>query len=376
MYYRYVHAGGCTASAMGMDAAAVMPLSGRPSTAPPHATWSWRTSQVLRLATIARPSQGRFARLRSLDGGMLLPRTTRLHGTLARGARRALSSSSSSSSSSTSSDKTTHFGYTTVPKDEKEHLVKGVFERVASRYDLMNDLMSAGVHRVWKDTVVGLLGCRHLGMHNHQHLDVAGGTGDIAFRIAHDLTKCAEGRRTATGAPHARAAAGEPPGGRSRIVVSDINPSMLAEGEKRAQSMAALSSPAAPEMEWVTADARKLPFDDGTFDAYTIAFGLRNVTVIEEALAEACRVLRPGGRFLCLEFSHVAHPVLALAYEKYSFDVIPALGELVANDRESYQYLVESIRKFPKQEELLVMMRCASPAAPRACAISCLSSAT
>ena len=142
-----------------------------------------------------------------------------------------------------------------------------------------------------------------------------------------------------------------------RIVVTDINPNMLAEGRRRAEQMQSLASPASPQLEWVTSDARRLPFDDESFDLYTIAFGLRNVTRIEEALREARRVLRPGGRFVCLEFSHVTNPLLAAVYEKYSFHVIPAMGELVASDRASYQYLVESIRKHPKQEQLAQMMR-------------------
>lgn len=243
-----------------------------------------------------------------------------------------------------SSSRTTHFGFKTVPEQDKERLVGHVFDSVASSYDVMNDLMSGGIHRVWKDTFVGMIGASARGSGNLQVLDVAGGTGDIAFRIADELAR----------APPAADAAevdDEP----ARIVVSDINPNMLAEGRRRAEALPADS--ARPLLEWVTADARQLPFDDCTFDVYTIAFGLRNVTRIDEALREAHRVLRPGGRFLCLEFSHVTNPALAAVYDTYSFNVIPAMGELVAGDRASYQYLVESIRKHPKQDDLAQMMR-------------------
>jgi len=212
----------------------------------------------------------------------------------------------------------------------------------------MNDVMSAGVHRVWKDTMVEMLGVRSAcSGANLQVLDVAGGTGDIAFRIAHEMAR----------AQPLRSAPPEDVTEAPRIVISDINPAMLAEGRRRAEQMPSLASPPAPRLEWLTADARRLPFDDCTFDVYTIAFGIRNVTRIDEALREAHRVLRPGGRFVCLEFSHVTNPLLAMAYEKYSFNVIPRMGELVANDRASYQYLVESIRKFPKQEVFADMMR-------------------
>lgn len=256
-------------------------------------------------------------------------------------------------SSSSSTEKTTHFGFKTVAEDDKERLVGNVFHNVASRYDVMNDVMSAGVHRVWKDTLVGMLWPRAPSNANLQVLDMAGGTGDIAFRIADELAKnpAAAGRSPTSSAAAAAAADEEP----ARIVVCDINPSMLAEGRARAELLP--DSPTRPRLEWVTADARQLPFDDCSFDVYTIAFGLRNVTKIDEALAEAHRVLRPGGRFLCLEFSQVTNPLLAAAYDAYSFKIIPAMGELVANDRASYQYLVESIRKHPKQEALAQMMR-------------------
>jgi 2-methoxy-6-polyprenyl-1,4-benzoquinol methylase len=270
----------------------------------------------------------------------------------ARGARgfASASSTTSSSTSSSSSGKTTHFGYQTVPEEEKERLVGHVFESVASQYDLMNDVMSAGVHRLWKDTMVGMIGAQALGADRLQVLDVAGGTGDIAFRIANDVAASAA---AANRAPSPTSEADDDEA--ARIVVCDINPHMLAEGRRRAEQLPPKAH--RPRLEFVTADARKLPFDDCSFDVYTIAFGIRNVTVIEEALAEARRVLRPGGRFLCLEFSHVTNPLLAAVYEKYSFNVIPAMGELVASDRASYQYLVESIRNFPKQEVFAQMMR-------------------
>ena len=231
-----------------------------------------------------------------------------------------------------------------------------VFNNVASRYDVMNDFMSAGIHRVWKDTMVSMLGVRSLGRANLQVLDVAGGTGDIAFRIAHEMSHAHASAQTVAGAsdaPEAMSRDDEEP----RIVVTDINSTMLAEGRRRAEQMPSLSSAAMPRLEWVTSDARRLPFADGSFDVYTIAFGIRNVTRIEEALREAHRVLRPGGRFLCLEFSRVTNPLLAAAYDKYSFNVIPAMGELVASDRASYQYLVESIRRHPDQETFAQMMR-------------------
>jgi len=224
-----------------------------------------------------------------------------------------------------------------------------VFKNVAAKYDVMNDVMSGGVHRIWKDTMVEMLGVRSIdGASNLQVLDVAGGTGDIAFRIAHDMARAQQSLGAAAPIDGMEA---------PRIVISDINPAMLAEGRRRAESMASLRSPPAPRIEWLTADARRLPFDDCSFDVYTIAFGIRNVTRIDEALREAHRVLRPGGRFVCLEFSHVTNPVLAKVYEKYSFNVIPAMGELIASDRASYQYLVESIRKFPDQETFAQMMR-------------------
>lgn len=189
--------------------------------------------------------------------------------------------------------KTTHFGFKVVPEQEKERLVRHVFENVASRYDVMNDLMSGGVHRLWKDTLVDILGVTNVDRSGLQVLDVAGGTGDIAFRISRALT------RQGSTSPDDKTR--QP----ARIVISDINEAMLEEGRRRAATLPELSASGAPTLEWVPADARKLPFDDCSFDMYSIAFGIRNVTVIPEALAEARRVLRPGGRFVCLEFSQV-----------------------------------------------------------------------
>lgn len=254
---------------------------------------------------------------------------------------------------------TTHFGFRTVPEGDKERLVGHVFNSVAEQYDLMNDVMSGGVHRIWKDTVVSMLRPDAISRNGLQVLDVAGGTGDIAFRIAEQLMPVKSGKlreRPASSVQHTESST-EDGTAHPRIVVCDINKAMLEEGRRRASRSALLDRPGAPRMDWVTADARKLPFDDCSFDLYTIAFGIRNVTRIDEALREAHRVLRPGGRFLCLEFSTVNQPILRALYERYSFSVIPAMGGLVASDRASYQYLVESIRQFPDQETFATMIQ-------------------
>lgn len=230
----------------------------------------------------------------------------------------------SNTSDSGAAGPTTHFGYRTVAEDEKVHLVRGVFDSVASKYDLMNDLMSAGVHRLWKAAMVDWLAPRS----GQTFIDVAGGTGDIATRILE--------RVGAEAGP---------------MTVCDINHEMISVGRDRAIDSGRLSG-----MRWVCGDAEKLPFPDMSFDAYTIAFGLRNVTRIDVALAEARRVLKPGGRFMCLEFSRVVVPVLDKLYDAYSFSVLPALGSMVTGDAESYRYLAESIRKFPSQSELLTRM--------------------
>ena len=218
--------------------------------------------------------------------------------------------------------KTTHFGYETIPEDQKADRVHGVFASVASRYDLMNDLMSGGVHRLWKAAMIDWLAPRR-GM---QLLDVAGGTGDIAFRF---LNRCRDGQAT----------------------VCDMTQAMLDEGAARAEKRGIWA------VDWVCGDAMALPFEDRSFDAYTIAFGIRNVTRIEDALAEAHRVLKPGGRFLCLEFSQLPVPAMQWAYDRYSFNVIPPMGQAITGDRDSYQYLIESIRQFPDQESFAEMIR-------------------
>ncbi len=219
--------------------------------------------------------------------------------------------------------KTTHFGFQTVAEDDKAGMVHGVFTRVANRYDVMNDLMSVGVHRLWKDAMMDWLAPRP----GQQLLDVAGGTGDIAFRFL------------------ARAAG-------AHATVCDVTESMLAEGRKRAGAENRATS-----LDWIAGDAMALPFAANSFDVYTISFGIRNVTRIPDALSEAYRVLKPGGRLMVLEFSQLPNAVLQWAYDIYSFNVIPLLGQLVANDRDSYQYLVESIRKFPDQESFAAMIR-------------------
>ncbi len=216
---------------------------------------------------------------------------------------------------------TTHFGYTSVGVDEKAGLVKGVFDSVAPRYDLMNDLMSMGVHRLWKRALIDALNPQpHMAL-----LDVGGGTGDIAFRFL---------KR-----------------GGSEVTVCDINDEMLDVGRDRAVDRGVLEG-----ISWINGDAENLPVPDASFDAFTIAFCIRNVTHIERALSEARRVLKPGGRFLCLEFSHVVLPVVERLYNAYSFGVLPRLGQLVAGDAESYRYLAESIRRFPDQQTFADMI--------------------
>jgi len=219
----------------------------------------------------------------------------------------------------------TSYGFRTVGQGEKQPLVDEVFHKVADRYDLMNDLMSAGMHRLWKDAMVAWLNPPK--RPGWTVLDVAGGTGDIAFRIVE------------ASARHAHA------------TVLDINGSMLAVGRDRARK-----NGLAAQIDFVEANAEELPFEDGTFDAYTIAFGIRNVPRIEAALAEAYRVLKVGGRFLCLEFSDVDMPLLDKAYEAWSFNAIPKIGKAVTGDGEPYSYLVESIRKFPNQQNFAAMI--------------------
>lgn len=210
-----------------------------------------------------------------------------------------------------------HFGFETVAEAEKQGRVDAVFDKVARRYDIMNDVMSGGLHRVWKDAMIAWLNPPRTGA-GWRVLDVAGGTGDIAFRIA-DAAPAAE------------------------ITILDINASMLDVGRARAEKRGL-------RLNFVEANAEDTGLPDRAFDAYTIAFGIRNVTHIDRALEEAYRVLKPGGRFLCLEFSPVDMPMLDRLYDLYSFNVIPAMGRIVAGDAESYRYLVESIRRFPDRE--------------------------
>jgi demethylmenaquinone methyltransferase/2-methoxy-6-polyprenyl-1,4-benzoquinol methylase len=222
-------------------------------------------------------------------------------------------------------DQTTHFGFQTVGEAEKAGMVHGVFTRVASKYDIMNDLMSGGVHRLWKDAMMDWLAPRP----GQRLLDVAGGTGDVAFRFL---------KRAPT----------------ATATVLDMTESMLVEGRKRAEA-----DRMADRLDWVVGDAMALPFADNTFDVYTISFGIRNVTRIPDALTEAFRVLRPGGRLMVLEFSQIPNEGLQWLYDRYSFNVIPVMGQVVAGDMDSYQYLVESIRKFPDQETFAGMIRAA-----------------
>jgi ubiquinone/menaquinone biosynthesis methyltransferase len=264
---------------------------------------------------------------------------------------------------------TTHFGYQQVPISEKEQHVKHVFENVANSYDVMNDLMSGGLHRAWKDyliqvsqieTIASVVRRIHTSQHQQQHqqpigtsetinlqqgstfqiLDVAGGTGDIAFRFL-DIAGCIERSKSSGIDP-------------IQITVCDINTEMLRVGEQRATQFYGRNvMDQTRALQFMEGNAQNLyQFTDNTFDIYTIAFGLRNVTNVDLGLQEAYRVLKPGGRFMCLEFSQVPNHYLRTIYDSYSFHIIPTIGEVVANDRHSYQYLVESIRKFPNQEEL------------------------
>jgi demethylmenaquinone methyltransferase/2-methoxy-6-polyprenyl-1,4-benzoquinol methylase len=226
-------------------------------------------------------------------------------------------------------DQTTHFGFKDVPLGDKQTLVNEVFHSVASRYDLMNDLMSAGLHRVWKDIMINALNPPKADG-RFALLDVAGGTGDIAFRAA---------KAAGTG---------------FRATVCDINKDMLDVGRNRA-----VARHLDAQISFVEGNAEGLAFADRTFDAYTIAFGIRNVPRIDAALSEAYRVLRPGSRFLCLEFSTVDVPGLDRLYDLFSFKVIPPLGRAITGDAESYQYLVESIRKFPRPNAFAEMIRAA-----------------
>lgn len=223
-----------------------------------------------------------------------------------------------------SDNTTTHFGFETVPEAEKAGRVQGVFNNVASKYDVMNDVMSVGIHRIWKDAMMDWLAPRP----GQRLLDVAGGTGDISFRFLNRA------------------------GGDAHATVLDLTEPMLVEGRKRAEAEAM-----AEKLDWVVGDAMGLPFPDNSFDVYTISFGIRNVTRPQEALNEAYRVLKPGGRLMVLEFSQLPNDMMQKAYDLYSFNVIPKMGQIIANDADSYQYLVESIRNFPDQETFLGMVK-------------------
>lgn len=226
------------------------------------------------------------------------------------------------------------FGFRRVPEAAKAPLVRAVFDSVAGRYDLMNDLMSGFIHRRWKDQMIAWLAPRP----GQVMLDVAGGTGDIACRALKRL---------------------DPPRG-GGVIVCDVNQQMLEVGRARAIDDGVLLS-----IEWVCGDAEALPVADRSIDLYTIGFGLRNVTHIDRALAEARRVLKPGGRFMCLEFAPAAAPWLAPAYDLYSFRILPLIGQIVAGDREAYEYLVESIRRFPSQTTLCDLIEAAGLERPR-----------
>ena len=212
-----------------------------------------------------------------------------------------------------------NFGFKKVRKDEKPKLVNEVFDSVAFRYDLMNDLMSAGLHRLWKDSFIDWLAPRK----NKNLLDVAGGTGDIAFRFI-ERTK-----------------------NQAKVTILDRNENMLKEGKRRATN-----GLMGTDLQWVCGDAMNLPFESEVFDYYTISFGIRNVLDLKKCLSEAYRVLKPGGRIMILEFSRVDNQTLSKIYDAFSFNIVPRLGKLIANDAESYQYLIESIRKFPSQQKL------------------------
>jgi demethylmenaquinone methyltransferase/2-methoxy-6-polyprenyl-1,4-benzoquinol methylase len=220
---------------------------------------------------------------------------------------------------------TTHFGFRDVKESEKAGMVHEVFTSVASKYDVMNDLMSFSIHRIWKDAMMDWLAPRP----GQRLLDVAGGTGDVAFRFL----ERAKG---------------------SSAVVCDMTESMLIAGRQRAEA-----GNLSERLDWVVGDAMALPFPDNSFDTYTISFGIRNVTRIPDALKEAYRVLRPGGRLMVLEFSQIPNDLMQKVYDWYSFNIIPPMGKVVTGDRDSYQYLVESIRQFPDQETFAAMIRSA-----------------
>ncbi|CAO3649519.1 unnamed protein product [Cunninghamella blakesleeana] len=228
--------------------------------------------------------------------------------------------------------KTTHFGFRDVAEEDKESLVHQVFANVAGKYDVMNDAMSFGIHRIWKDQFIRSMAPGP----GTKLLDVAGGTGDIALRF---LDYCRNIHRDST----------------ASVTMVDINPHMLEEGKKRFQTTPYANT---NQADFLVQNAENLvDIPDESVDVYTIAFGIRNCTHVDRVVKEAYRVLKPGGRFMCLEFSKVDNPVIGKVYDIYSFDIIPALGQIIANDRDSYQYLVESIRKFPSQQDFAQLIR-------------------
>lgn len=222
------------------------------------------------------------------------------------------------------SDPTTHFGFSEIPLNEKMGRVRGIFDSVVDKYDLMNDLMSLGIHRLWKRYAMRRLRIRP----GHQILDVAGGTGDLT-RLMHPRLQ-----------------------GQGRIVVYDLNDNMLKLGRSRLTDFGVISG-----VEWIQGNAEELPFPTNTFNVTSIGFGIRNVTQIEVAIQEMVRVLKPGGEFLCLEFSKMSISLLQPLYDAYSFNVLPELGHWIAKDRDSYQYLVESIRRFPDQQTFATLLQ-------------------
>jgi demethylmenaquinone methyltransferase / 2-methoxy-6-polyprenyl-1,4-benzoquinol methylase len=239
--------------------------------------------------------------------------------------KRSMSSAVTNPASRKVHDDTTHFGFETVRTAEKQGRVDQVFHSVAQKYDIMNDVMSVGLHRIWKDALIAQL--RPPQHRAYRHLDVAGGTGDVAFKIL------------------------EVAGDKAHVTVLDINGSMLGVGAERAAKRQLPGT-----IDFMEASAESLPYPDRTFDSYTIAFGIRNVPRIPLALSEAFRTLKTGGRFLCLEFAPVETPVLDKIYDAYSFNLIPAFGKAITGDAESYRYLVESIRQFPKPDAFSAMI--------------------
>ncbi|EIE88698.1 hypothetical protein G6F46_006208 [Rhizopus delemar] len=270
-----------------------------------------------------------MSRLAFFSGSRLFTRNTTTQTTI----KRALFSTSISQlSQQTTEKKITHFGFRDVAEEEKESLVHKVFANVAGKYDVMNDAMSLGIHRIWKDEFINSMAPGP----GTKLLDVAGGTGDIALRF---LNYCKNVHRDNT----------------ASVTLVDINPHMLGEGEKRFKTTPYAHTNQASFLVQNAENLADIP--DESVDVYTIAFGIRNCTHVDKVVKEAYRVLKKGGRFMCLEFSKVDNPLIGKVYDIYSFDIIPALGQVIAGDRDSYQYLVESIRKFPPQEEFAQIVR-------------------